>query len=369
MIRVLNLIATLDPAGAERQMVGLCTKIDKSRFEPFVCCLTRGGPLESALAGAGVPVSILHKRGKWDISVLFRLRRLLLQLKPQILHTWLPTANTLGGIAATQCRIPALIAAERAADVWKGPFRRWLDRRLEPRTTRIICNAGAIREFLVNRVGLHAQKITVIPNGLDLDEFDAAAKRACSPFPERPPGLLLGTVGRLEPQKGTTHLITAMTKLPPSAAGAQLWLIGSGPDLPALSKQVADAGLENRVHFLGPRNDVPALLKQLDLFVLPSLWEGLPNAALEAMAAGRAVVATNVHGTPEAVRENETGLLVPPADPAALAGAIACLLADAGLRSRMGAAGRSRVAGHFSMQQMVERTQDVYYQAIREATS
>lgn len=360
MIRVLTLIATLDSAGAERQMAALCTRIDRAQFEPFVCCLTRGGPLESALADARVPVSILHKRGKRDISVIFRLRRIFAQFNPHILHTWLPTANTIGRIAACGCHLPAVIASERAADIWKGPFRRWLDRRLEPRTTRIICNSSAVRAFLVNRIGLHAPKITVIPNGLDLDEFDAAAERPCATLPERSPGPLLGTVGRLEPQKGITHLITAMTLLSQSVPDAQLWLIGDGPERAALGKQAADAGLENRIHFLGLRNDVPAILKHLDIFVLPSLWEGLPNAALEAMAAGRAVVATSVHGTPEAVSENETGLLVPPADPVALADAIARLIADRNLCSRMGAAGRNRVAEHFNMRQMVEQTQALY---------
>lgn len=364
MIRVLTLIATLDPAGAERQLAELCARIDRAQFEPFVCCLTRGGPLESVLADARVPVAILHKRGKWDISVIFRLRRIFAEFKPQILHTWLPTANTIGRIAACGGHLPAVIASERAADIWKGFFRRWLDRRLELRTARIICNAEAVRAFLINRIGLHAHKITVIPNGLDLDEFDAAAKPPCAALPARPPGPLLGAVGRLEPQKGITHLLTAMALLGQSVPDAQLWIIGDGPERAALSKQAADAGLDNRVHFLGRRNDVPAILRQLDLFVLPSLWEGLPNAALEAMAAGRAVVATRVHGTPEAVSENETGLLVPPADPVALADAIARLIADSNLCARMGAAGRSRVAEHFNMRQMVEQTQALYRQVL-----
>jgi len=368
MIRVLHVIATLDPAGAERQMVQLCRRLDSAIFEPRVCCLTRGGPLEAPLADSGVQVSILHKRGKCDPGAILGLRRLIRQVQPDILHTWLPTANTIGRLAALGCRIPAWVASERAADIWKGPLRRWLDRRLEKHTARILCNAHAVRRFLVRRIGLREEKITVIPNGLDLAEFDdAASLEPVAPLPDPRRSPLIGVVGRLEPQKGITHLIAAMPQILKLLGDADLWIIGDGPEGPALRKQARDERLLEHVRFLGYRSDVPALLKRLDLFVLPSLWEGLPNAALEAMAAARAVVATRVDGTPEAVADNKTGLLVSPRDPRALADAVTRLLTDADLRRRMGAAGRERVAELFSMDKMLQRTEAVYLQLIREA--
>jgi len=368
MIRVLHVIATLDPAGAERQMVQLCRRLDPASFEPAVCCLTRGGPLEAPLADAGVQVSILHKRGKCDLAAIRGLRSLIRRFRPDILHTWLPTANTIGRLAALGRRIPVWVASERAADIWKGPLRRWLDRRLEKHTARIICNAHALHRFLVQRIGLRAEKITVIPNGLDLAEFDEDASREpAAPAPRPHRGPLIGSVGRLELQKGTAHLLAAMPRILSVLSDADLWIIGDGPQGPTLREQARDQGVSEHVHFLGYRSDVPALLKRLDLFVLPSLWEGLPNAALEAMAAGRAVVATRVDGTPEAVADNTTGLLVPPRDPRALADAITHLLTHPDLRSRMGAAGRERVAELFSMDAMVQRTEAVYRQLIREA--
>ena len=147
----------------------------------------------------------------------------------------------------------------------------------------------------------------------------------------------------------------------------QLWIAGAGPEAPELGRQVKELGLTGAVHFLGPRNDVPALMRRFDLFVLPSLWEGLPNAALEAMAARRAVVATAVDGTPEAVLEGSTGLLVPPRDSAALAQAIIALLADEPRRRRLGEAGRQRVESEFSMDRMVSQIEALYRAALKEA--
>jgi len=375
LVRVLHVIATLDPAGAERQLTHLCRRLDRGRFQPAVCCLTRGGPLESPLAEANVPVWIIDKRGKWDVAVLLRLRRVIREFRPQILHTWLPTANTLGRMGEVGCGVPVRIASERAADLWKGCVRRWIDRALVRRTARVVCNADALRRFLVEQIRLPAEKIAVIRNGLDLDEFDAAARAGplatLAPMPE---GALIGAVGRLEPQKGMTYLLDAFSRLPPRFAGAELWIAGDGPEAHALQEQAASAGVAERVRFLGLRHDVPALLERFDLFVLPSLWEGLPNAVLEAMAARRAVVATEVDGTPEAVvdisaanADEATGVLVPPRDSDALAQAMGRLLDDSQLRMRLGEAGRRRVAAEFGMERMVNQTQALYETALAEA--
>ena len=349
-------------------MTHLVTRLDRGCFEPAVCCLTRGGPLEAQLAEANVPVQILHKRGRWDARTLVRLVRTMRRFQPQIVHTWLPTANTLGRVAALSAHVPAIVAAERAADVWKGFARRLVDRALARRTARIVTNAEGVMRFLVERIGLPAERIRVIRNGLDLAAFDAAASRPPTPLPVRAGALVIGTVGRLEPQKGMTHLLEAFAAgLPTDGRPVQLWIAGSGPEEPALREQARRLGIDQRVRFLGQRDDVPALLGQMDLFVLPSLWEGLPNAALEAMAARRAVVATAVNGTPEAVVDGLTGLLTPPADPTALREAMSALLRDEERRRRFGEAGRQRVETEFTMERMVAQTEVLYHEALEEA--
>lgn len=369
MIRVLHVVATLDPAGAERQLVHLCRRLDPRRFAPAVCCLTRGGPLQPLLAHANIPVHILHKRSRWDLAVLLRLARLIRRFRPHILHTWLPTANTLGRLAGVACGVPVLVASERAADAWKGPLRRFADRILQHQTRRIICNADAVRRFLINHARLDPRKLVVIRNGLDLAEFDAAARAGLdAPVPPAPPGPLVGAVARLEPQKGLAHLIDAFALLPPACDSAQLWIAGAGPERNPLTRRARAHGLAQRIHFLGLRRDIPALMHRFDFLVLPSLWEGLPNVALEAMAARRPVVATRVDGTPEAVADTgeQTGILVPPGDPPALARAIAALIHNPALRARLGRAGRRRVQNRFSMHRMVAQTQALYRASLEE---
>ena len=370
LIRILHIIATLDPAGAERQMAQLCRRLDRGRFLPAVCCLTRGGPLEAPLREAGVRVWVLHKGGRWDLGIVPRLREVIREWRPDIVHTWLPTANTLGRLAALLCGVNTLIASERAADAWKGWARRLADRVLGRRSRLILTNAEAVKRFLIERIGLAEARIRVIRNGLDLVEFDALAARGpTAPLPDSGPGPLLGTVGRLEPQKGMTFLVAAMGELKRSGVSARLWIVGDGPDRGDLERQAEAWGVRDSVAFLGRRDDVPALMRRFDVFVLPSLWEGLPNVALEAQAASRPVVATTVDGTPEAVGDGETGLLVPPREPAAMATAIAALLADPGRRESMGAAGRERVARMFGMERMVAETEHAYQEALEEESS
>jgi glycosyltransferase involved in cell wall biosynthesis len=168
----------------------------------------------------------------------------------------------------------------------------------------------------------------------------------------------------MEPQKGLAYLIEAFRQLRCSGRPGRLWLVGDGPLRRDLETAVRDAGLAESVDFLGPRSDVPALLRRMDVVVLPSLWEGLPNAMIEAMAAARCTVATAVDGTPEVVLGGETGLLVPPRDPQAIEKAMARLLDDEPLRRRMGAAGRLRVEKRFRMERMVEETESVYRELI-----
>jgi len=367
LLRVLHIIATLDRAGAEGQLTRLCLGLDRREFAPAVCCLTRGGPHEEILHCADVPVAVLHKRGPFDVPLLGRLVLHLKSQRPHIVQTWLPTANAWGGAAALLARVPVVIASERAADIWKGVLRRWLDRRLARVSDAVVTNADAVRRFCIERIGLPAQKIHVIRNGLDLREFDRQAGRPVGE-PVRGRSLLLGTVARLEPQKGVQYLLEAASLLAAGGEDVEVWIIGDGPERPRLEGMCrASTHLSGRVRFLGRREDVPALLRCLDIFVLPSLWEGLPNAVLEAMAAERPVVATDVNGTGEAVVAGETGLLVPSRSPRALADAIRVLTQNPEQRSRMGRAGRARVERHFSERRMIEETEALYRRLAQEA--
>jgi glycosyltransferase involved in cell wall biosynthesis len=170
---------------------------------------------------------------------------------------------------------------------------------------------------------------------------------------ERP---IVLAVGRLDAQKGHAYLLAAAADIP----DALFVFVGEGRERSALEAQARALGVAERVRFLGHRDDVPDLLAACDVFVLPSRYEGLPLSVLEAMAAARPVVATAIEGTDEIVRHGETGLLVPPAAPSALAEAIRAVLADRALATRMGQAGRARVGREFSMSRMIDEVTGVY---------
>ena len=188
-----------------------------------------------------------------------------------------------------------------------------------------------------------------------------------APLPDPEGCTVVGTVGRLERQKGMADLLEAFARLPCDLQQVKLWIVGDGPLERKLQRKAAELELEDRVRFLGARSDVPALMTRFDLFVLSSLWEGLPNVVLEAMAARRAVVATKVDGTPEAVTHGWTGVLVPPSNPVVLAQAIERLLRDPALRRKYGEAGRQKLEQRFGLDRMVAETQDMYREALAEA--
>ncbi len=357
-MRVLHIIEGLPRAGAENQLVRLCCRLARDRFEPGICSIRIGGPHETTLRAAGVPVWIVPKHGPCDPLLLARLARRIRRFRPQIVHTWLFTANTFGRAAAALCRVPCIIGSERAAEKWKSLRHRLADRRLARCSAAIITNAEATRRYCIEHSGLPAEKITVVYNGIDVAAFDRVSERGpAAPLPatER---MMIGTVARLEEQKGLPFLLRAFAALQRPDIG--LWIIGDGSRRRDLEAQAAELGLAPQSIFLGSRTDVPALLHQLDIFALPSLWEGMPNAVMEAMAAAKPVVATAVDGTPELVVDGTTGILVPPSDADGLRNALEQLLRDPDQRRRLGQAGRARIASEFTDERMVARMESLY---------
>ena len=365
--RILFVIATLDRAGAEGQLVSLCLGLPERGFEPAVCCLTRGGELARELEAADIPVWVLGKSGKLDFSAIGRLRRRIREFQPEIVHTWLFTSNAFGRVAAWLSGVPILVASERAADIWKTWVHRSIDRLLGRVTARVIVNADAVRRFCTEKIRLPPDRVVVIRNGIDLAAFDRAASREPSPpLPSAKEGLRIGTVGRLARQKGIPYLLEAFRRLLASAPGSRLCIVGDGEDRGELESLVERLGIRASVDFLGHRADVPAILPRLDVLVLSSLWEGLPNAVIEAMAASRPVVATAVDGTLELVEDGVTGWLVPPRSPEALAGKIEELLNDPDMRERMGREGRQRIERDYGLDRMLDETAALYDQLIEE---
>jgi glycosyltransferase involved in cell wall biosynthesis len=232
-----------------------------------------------------------------------------------------------------------------------------VDRASQAQVARYVVTCNAVGAILARREQIPAAKITTIYNGLALP----AASQPVPPdwpFPPGPPVLI--TIGRLSPEKDHAALLNACAALNRQGLAWRLLVLGEGRQRQALEQLSADLGLQAQVYWAGNQSPVFPWLAHADIFVLPSRWEGVSMALLEAMACGLPVVATAVGGTPEVVLEGQTGLLAPPGDSDALAQALAALLRDPSRRHTLGAAGRARLAEEFSIDRTLERLEDLY---------
>lgn len=367
MKRILHIIPSLDRSGAEKQLVLLAEHLPRDEFEVRVCALTRGGPLGDRLAEAGVPWTVIGKRFKVDPAAWWRLYRHVKEVQPDIVQTWLFAANAYGRSAAFRAGVPVIVGGERSVDPWKRAHEFWIDRRLARHTARIVVNGRGVRDFYVQR-GLPADKFVVIPNAVEPDTSPVRPREAWLTELGLPPNArLIASVGRLWPQKRMQDVIWAADLLKIIHDDVHLLIVGDGPERESLERFARQSQVTDRVHFLGHRPDVPALLPHIELLWLASEYEGLPNVVLEAMAAGIPVVVTDIPGCRELVVPGETGILVPVGDRAGLARGANTLLEDAQIRKRLGAAGRERALREFTVRRMVDSYTALYRELLEEA--
>ncbi len=365
MVKVLYVIGTLDVGGTERQLVELAGRLDRSRFEPVVCCLTARGVLADALERAGVRVHVAGYHGLTiaNLRALARFLRIVRAERPGVVHGFLFWAYVLGAFAARVSRVPAVVASRRSLSHFKAgtPHYRLLERVANRLTDLVVANSEAVRRDAIDTERLPPEKVRVVYNGLDLDSYrgapDPATRRALD-IPDQAPVVLV--VANFIAYKAHQDFMEAWAPIVRTTPGAVAVLVGEGPtrsDIEALAREL---GIEHAVRFAGRRMDVPDLLAASDLLVHPSLQEGFSNAILEAMAAGKPVVATAVGGNVEAVVDGQTGFLVPPADAPALTDAVRRVLCDADLRRTLGEAARDRAARLYDVRRMVAEYEQLY---------
>jgi len=355
-------IGELGKGGAEYQLYELLRGLDRTRWDPTVFSLAAGGYWAEPMRALGVPVHELAARGSADVGRLRRLRQALRAHAPDVLHTVLWSGNSYGRLAAIGLGIPLVITAER--NVIERP--RWqiaVERALDRMTDTYLVNCRAIADGLVRREGLPARKMRVVLNGIDLRTLppfstDRAAARAALGF--APARRLVAQVGRLAPQKDWPTFLGAAAEVATAVPDVDFLVVGQGEQRADLEALAGRLGLGDRVRFLGLRHDVPALLGAVDVMALTSLYEGLPNVVIEAMAAGAVAVATDVGGTGELVRHEHTGLLLRPRDVDGTAAAIRRVLDDAALAGRLARAARGFVESALSFETMVANTTAVY---------
>lgn len=354
--------------GAEEMVLNLVRHLP-SRFEPVVCCIHEAGPIGDEIRRTGTPVDVLGLtpglRRPLDIDVI---RRYLRRTQPQIVHTFLLTASLYGRLAAILARVPIVIGTEVNIYENKRAAHALAERMLMAGTDRVVVSAESVRDFYVRQVRADPEKVAVIYNAVDFSQGRPAAAResmrAALGIPAGAP--VAGIIARLTEQKGHRYLLEALAATP-GLADVHLMVVGGGDLRDELVRTTESLGLSSRVHFTGPRRDLGDLLGAMDVFVMPSLWEGLPLSLVLAMGAAVPVVATAVAGIPEVVDSGRTGLLVPPGDATALGAALARVFDDAAFRQQIALAGQASVLPRFGVERYVQAIVGLYDELIEKA--
>ena len=350
MIRVVCVINELDLGGAERL---LADQINHSRDVEFhVCLLTAARSVLASQLRGGVEVRDLAAAGRWDPRPIVRLRAALNEIRPDIVHAHLPRSGAITALADRGPRRP-MIYTEHS--IW--PAYRQITRRLAFVAARaanvVVAVSDTVRRSCHEHTRVPDDRIRTIRNGVSLDRLGAAVPTRGTTR------LRLCAVGSLLPIKGYPYLLRALASLA-GEIEVSLDVFGGGPELGALSSLARELGLSGSVRLRGQFANAASELPGYDAFCLPSLIEGLPMALIEAMGTGLPVIASAVGGVPEVVTDGESGMLVAPADPAALAAALRTLARDPDLRARMGESARRVVRDHLSIERSVEAYTSLY---------
>jgi starch synthase (maltosyl-transferring) len=341
-------ITDLDVGGAERSLVALALGLNRARWKPSVIALGPEGALAAPLTSAGIETVCLNVNRRRPFAAVRRLRAALKTQNPSIIQSFLFHANIAARLAARSAGSPPVVSGLRVAECEKR-WHLWVDRWTSRWSAGAVCvSQGVLWHALGHRLR-PPERFVVIPNGVDPAPFDAATPVDRTSLGLSDADRFILYVGRIERQKGVEMLLRAAREVASERADAHFVIVGDGPLRQRLESETgSDQTLAPRVQWLGRRDDVPRLLRTCELLVLPSLWEGMPNVVLEAMAARKAVVATSVEGSEELVIPGKTGWLVPPGDAKAIARAMLDALSDTARLLEFGESGRSRVERKFS---------------------
>jgi len=364
-ITVLHVIDSLPREGAEVLLYDLIQRGDRRRFSYLVCALGRGGGVADMLQEIDVPVYVLGRRSFWDFSAFQRLLRLIRDNNVDIVHTHLFSSHLWGRLAAFLSKGVTTFSTEHNMSEWKNIWRKYADRFSACRTEKIIAVSSPVRDSLISVCGIKAGKVMVVKNGLNLDRFPTLPdrERKLKELNLSADTALVGMAAALTPKKGHRYLIEAISRITARRKNTCFLLLGEGELKKQLEKMIRARGLRGLVLLLGNRPDALEIIALLDVFVLSSVREGLSLALLEAMALGRAVVATAVGGSAELIKDGVTGLLVPPADAASLAGAIERILDRPELGKELGREARRRVVTDYDFSSTVQAYERMYLTA------
>jgi glycosyltransferase involved in cell wall biosynthesis len=366
-VRVMEMIDRPTLGGGQTAVLLLAENLDPGRFEVVVSSGGEG-PLADEARRHGIPYFPVSLGKRPGFRPVRKMAALLKAQEIDILHTHGGIAGLFGRSAARRARTPGVVHTLHGIHYlhYRSPALRrsyvFLERKCSRWTDRLILVCRSDLEKARRHRLAPERKMTVILNGTDVRtevpaERIAGLREELGWTPARP---VVGTVARLHRQKGVIHLLRAAPQVFGAFPDATIAVVGDGPERDRLRREARRLGLDSRFQFLGERNDAAEVLALFDLFVLPSLWEGLPFVLVEAAALSRPIVATAVDGVPEVLDDGKTGLLVPPGDPPALSEAVIRLLTDRDEAARIGVTARRLVPPRFPLRRMVEQTENLY---------
>lgn len=367
-IKVLEAIRQGKIGGGESHVLDLVAGLDKTKFDPVVLSFT-DGPMIIALETMGIPVRVIDSQKAFDLRVWKRVKQLLQQENVDIVHVHGTRANTNVLWAARSLQLPVIYTVHgwsfhEGLPPWQKRARIAAEKYITSKTNVNICVSEANRQTGLQAFGKFNS--IVVPNGVNLKKFDPVINypdvKAAYGIPEH--HLVVGYIARMTLQKDPVGMIRAFAQVRQWVSPITLLMIGDGELKKAAMDTARQLGLDGHVIFDGFRQDVPAVLQAVDIYCLPSLWEGFPIGLLEAMAMGKAVIASDVDGTREALKHDENGLLVPAQDPSILATAIIRLATDDMLRYRLQQKARATVQSTYNVSNMTRKIEDIYKKVV-----
>jgi len=362
--KILFVIGQLGIGGAEHQLVYLASNLDKSKYEILVCSFSDDVSLGNLLDESGIPLVAIPKKMSPDLIRPFQLFKLVKSFKPDIIHSYLFVANTWARIAGKILGIPVIIS-ERNAEPKKPLYMTFLNRLLYGMGDLLIANSQAGADQVVKTKEFPKKKINVVYNGLPIEKYkgnydEKRKSEIKSSFGIPYDAKVIGVIGRLHFQKNHELLFESFQIVLGKLPNSVLLCIGDGPKREELLDLARSIRIDSKVIFVGERKDVRDCLSILDLMILPSRWEGLPNVILEAMAAKCPVIATKVGGVNEMIEDGQTGFLVESKNKEELAKKIAYVISHPTEVEQINQNAFEFVTANFSIEKMVSETEKIY---------
>ena len=356
---ILQVVNGFGIGGGELKLLELVKNLDRTKYNLVIVSVGQGGPLEEEFKSLGWPVYVLQKAVSFDVTLVFKLAKILKKHNIDLMMSTLFYADIIGALATLLYKPKAFVSWEVITGQLK-PHQKIMYKLLSSRFDMVAAVSNSIHPFIRKDRGQNKEKIRTIYYGVDLEKYSTGERKRDSQ------NIVFGSVARLVHQKGHTFLLEAIAAVKPNFPNARWKFVGDGYKREELEQQAVDLQINDVVEFKGNQTNVAEQLATFDVFVLPSLWEGFPNVLLEAMAAGLPVIATSVEGTVELVGNETTGLFVSKEDPDALSAAMEKMLRNPGLIKEYGNAGRKRVEDCFSVEKQLAEFEELYDSLLKE---